>query len=100
MTEAQKRVIDRLRAELPFAYDSTHKGGYELKKFEIEERPTYIAVNTVVGLKNDEGTAAAMLSRDNRLITIGPRGAVELLNAKKKSARRGWHNVLFAEREW
>lgn len=100
MTAAQKRVIEKLRAELPFAYDSAHKGGYELKSFEVTEHTHFVGVCAIVGLKDDEGTAAAVLARTNRNIAIGPRGAVELLNAKKKSARRGWHNVMFAERAW
>lgn len=100
MTSAQKRVIDRLRAELPFAYDSQKIGHSELKRFEVEERELFVSVFAVVGSKGDEGTMAAAMCRENRVIVIGKRGAVELINAKKKTQRKGWHNVMYAAREY
>ena len=74
--------------------DGLHSPDYEYKQFEVTESDypgsKLVFLHTVVGRKNDEGTYAAVFARRTRLIAIGPRGGLHLLNAKRKANSRGW----------
>lgn len=62
---------------------------YEFKQFNIAFYPRYISVVVEIGLRGDEGTAAALFGRDYRHYHIGRRGGIELLNPKRKKDGRG-----------
>jgi len=95
LTAKQRRVIERLRHDL-IAIDGGgehYRDRYEFKRFEIKvSERKLVFVTTTVGSKTDEGTWG-MISRTNRHILVGPRGGVELLNAKEGKKVRGYWNV-------
>lgn len=102
MTSSQQRKVDALRRhfeqEMAKSPRTEEFSGYELKQFEVtpSERTSLVFLRVVVGLVGDEGTMAAVFARDDRLIAIGPRGALHLLNAKYKTRSRGWFNAVHA----
>ena len=75
MTKQQEMVIARIKRDAvsdicPNATD------YELKQFEVTEYDHFVAVLLVTGLKNDEGTLAAVYCRDRAHVFIGRRGGI------------------------
>lgn len=85
MTEKQAKTVEWLRKEI-IRHDGygKHADKYEYKTFEVEEIGYgIVTVYSVVGLKGDEGTMAAILCRTTRHIAIGPRGGMKLLNSRK-----------------
>ena len=98
MTPKQQARIDQIKQILLARRYGSTAASYEIKRFEIQERDdsdlVFLAVES--GLIGDEGTMAALLARDYRLIMVGPAGGVELLNPKKKgrTINRGLFHVL------
>ncbi|MGZ5080738.1 MAG: hypothetical protein ACXWG8_00510 [Usitatibacter sp.] len=81
MTKQQQRRIDTLREALLEAQYGCTAQSYEVKRFEVKtvaDSPL-VFVSTETGLKNDEGTMAALLARNRTLTMIGPRGALKAL---------------------
>lgn len=79
MTAAQERVINHIKKELP-RFDFYSKDGYEIKEFEVaplSDESKILSVYIVTGMKNDEGTMAAILCRKYRHFFIGVRGGIE-----------------------
>lgn len=77
MTQAQKRAVQRLRrlAEEDLFFGAPEK--HEFKKFEVEELDWgNVSVVIETGLKNDEGTMAAIFARDYCHVFVGPKGGV------------------------
>ncbi len=74
-----------------------HVKDYEYKVFEMSQPDDTDAIflNIVVGSKYDENRPyAKIFCRTQRLIRIGDRGGVTLLNAKNKSHSRGMWNAI------
>ena len=100
MTKHQKTAIDRILAYVTQndCHGDTEK--YEVKTFDIDtshfETSGLVFVYSVAGLKNDEGTMAAVLCRNKRFITIGKNGGVRGYTNRYGKCRRlqGWKNVM------
>jgi len=74
-----------------------HVKDYEYKVFEMSQPDDANAIflNVVVGSKYDENRPyAKIFCRTQRLIRIGARGGVTLMNAKCKSHNRGIWNTI------
>lgn len=63
-----------------------NKAGYEYKQWgwSFTSRGKVLLFSTV-GMVNDEGSAASIFCRDQRVIIIGKGGALTLINAKNGS---------------
>lgn len=94
-TKAQLAQVEWLREKV-LLHDG-YSDEYEYKSFEVEERgfegyrgyKPFVIVSTQVGHKGDEGTMAQIFARTRRLIWIGPRGGMHLLNTKGATGRSG-----------
>ena len=95
LTKAQNKAVEFLRRRLIL----DHEGEYEYKRFEVKNTEGFVTLASAVGRKNDESTFA-FLYQENRLIAIGTKGGLRLLNAKNPKESVGLHNVLFAERSY
>jgi hypothetical protein len=97
LTAKQAKIVADIRAVILTSRYGSAAGSYEIKRFDVtlpreDSDLAFLFVET--GMRNDEGTLAAVLCRDRRHIMIGPNGGTELLNAKKKgrTINRGlWH---------
>lgn len=99
MNDRQAAVVKRLQKAVLHhdGLGESFGGEYEYKRFEVSESEGLVFVNSEVGRVDDEATLAAILCRKHRHFAIGPRGGVELLNAKNKHRARGFCNALTAE---
>ena len=94
MTNAQEKALARLkRLAEECIYD---KEKYEFKRWEVEECGNAIAVVSETGMKNDEGTLAAVFCRDYAFIFIGKRGGAWYYNKRGTKKRFGWYSILQA----
>ena len=84
MTKSQEMVLERVKKAIPekFLYNEN----YEIKEFNVEEYDHFISVYACTGLKEDEGTMAAVYCRETIHIFIGKRGGITypMWNKKKK----------------
>jgi hypothetical protein len=100
MTKSQSVVVELLKSKfLEKHYGSTFES-YEFKRFEIKEetwtkyngrKRTIVFVILESGIKNDEKTLASVLCRDYRFVVVEPKGAVKLMNGRKR--KNGWFAV-------
>ena len=97
MTKYQEKAIERIKR---YIEEHDLRGDeYEFKEFTVEETDYgTVIVYSVTGLKNDEGTMAAVFCRRRRLIFIGVRGGLTSQRwdpEKKKHVRlKGWSDVM------
>jgi len=96
MNAKQAARVEAFRDQILKAKYGHTAASYEIKQFKVTEydadTPIYLVCET--GLIGDEGTAASILCRDYRLISIGVLGGCELMNPKVKgrTINRGmWH---------
>ena len=75
MTNAQEIVIKRIRNEVEKIH-GTCSDSYEIKEWIIDDCEYFVSLCFEVGLKNDEGTMAALTARDRGHIFIGKRGGI------------------------
>lgn len=91
LTKTQERILPKLVEAI---MKEANEGGtrYECKSLRVSQfnGSRLVFLNIEVGMIGDENTMASIFCRDSRLISIGPRGALELLNAKLKKNSRGW----------
>ncbi len=88
MTNAQKKVLDRIKKDIPRFDFYNQPELYEIKRWEVKESTYgFISVIFVTGLKGDEGTAAKVFCRKSRQLCIGPRGSVTTCKYDKKLKR-------------
>lgn len=83
MTEAQIRALNRLIHEIA---ENAYGDNDEFKEYEVSEvgsRGT-IALYAVTGLKDDEGTLAAIFCRNSYHIFISIRGGLRFVNDRGK----------------
>jgi hypothetical protein len=92
-TAAQERAIARIRKDLVAEHYGSTSSDYEVKRFEVTDREHFVTVVAETGLKQDEGTMAAVYCRRRIIVAIGPRGGVQVLNAKRKQGQ-GWFTVF------
>ena len=96
-TKAQLAQVEWLREQVLLHDGYGYSAEHEYKSFEVEERgfegyhgyKPFVTVSTEVGRKGDEGTMAEIFARTRRLISIGPRGGMHLLNTKGATGRSG-----------
>ena len=89
LTPSQKKTLDQFRKEIEKEMISDNVT-YEFKKWEISTGyGGMIYVVSEYGLVDDEGTMASVFARDHRHVVIGKRGAIKLLNPKKKTNAHG-----------
>ena len=86
MTNAQLATIQRIKKDIPY-FDFYGSDNYEIKKFETKEFQYFVSLTIETGLKDDEGTMAALLCRKHRHGFIGKRGGVSIVNEKGKVIR-------------
>lgn len=91
MTKQQQQAVEWLRREI-LLNDGLGKNHVDRHEYKVFEVTAYEDIKTIfvfarVGRKNDEGTMAEVFARTTRHIAIGPRGGMQLLNSKGKTAR-------------
>lgn len=97
LTQRQQDRINFFRSNLiARRVGEAHAAKYEFKRFEVEERDGLCFLKIEIGRIGDEGTMASVLARDYRLIMIGKRGGLDLLNAQYKSKSEGIYNAMYA----
>lgn len=99
MTRAQEAVVQKIKRYIEQNDMFKNDPSYEFKKFEIEDTDYgVVIVYAVTGLKDDEGTMAAMLGRTTRHIFIGKRGGLRSPKWDNKRKRTtyltGWSDVM------
>lgn len=90
-TPSQRAAVEYLRREI-ILHDGSraNPGEYEYKRFQLTTTTNpnlgliLVFVDSVVGLKGDEGTHAELYGRTHRLIKIGKRGGLKLMNYDKE----------------
>ena len=73
MTKAQEKAIKKIRT---LVESDLYSDSYEIKKWDIDENEYFVSLVIEFGLKNDEGTLAAVISRDRAHLFIGKRGGI------------------------
>lgn len=95
MTNSQERAIKRIKE---LTNEILYSENYEIKKFEVTDCDYFISVIIETGLKNDEGTLAAVFGRDRAHLFIGKRGAITYPVYKiGKHIRRKFHGYSLLE---
>ena len=99
MTKYQEKAIERIKRYIEEHDLHGNDERYEIKEFSVEETDYgTVIVYSVTGLKDDEGTMAAIFCRRRRLIFIGVRGGLrsQKWDPKKKKYidLKGWSDVM------
>lgn len=99
MTKQQEIMVEKIKRYIEKHDLFNNDPKYEFKEFTVEETDYgMVIVYSVTGLKNDEGTMAAIFCRTIRHIFIGKRGGLRSQRwdvKKKKSIQlNGWSNVM------
>lgn len=99
MTKQQEVMVEKIKRYIEKHDLFNNDPKYEFKEFTVEETDYGIViVYSVTGLKNDEGTMAAIFCRTIRQIFIGKRGGLRSQRwdgKKKKSIQlNGWSDVM------
>ncbi len=87
VTASQDREIQHIIRNV-MRYDGLERPKtHEFKRFEIRQYSgsKKLYVTTEIGLKKDEGTYNALLTRTTREFEVGPRGKLCLLNPRLKA---------------
>ena len=75
MTQAQQRMVNRIRREAENMHSSSD---YEIKEWDVQDTDWgTVIIYVEVGLVNDEGTMAQCLCRDRVQLFIGPKGGTK-----------------------
>lgn len=86
MTRQQRAMVEKIRHEAETLHGK-NSDDYEIKEFKVtEEDWNVVTVWVVIGLKNDEGSMAEVLCRDDVQLFIGPRGAVRFYVTRKQKS--------------
>lgn len=93
MTKAQVETIAEVTRRILAKNERTAKA-VEVKESKVEVRDHFVALTLEVGMVGDEGTMASIYCRDRRVLVIGPRGGLTLLNAKDESKNTGWFEAV------
>lgn len=82
MTKAQERTLNAIKREIPRFDFYNHPETYEIKEWKEWEPDCSgrFMVTFETGMKDDEGTLAAILCRKNRIFWVGTRGGVYVMN--------------------
>lgn len=72
MTKSQEKAIERIRKLV----ESELYDWREIKKWEVEEREYFVSVYVEYGCKDDEGTMAELLCRNDAHLFVGKRGGI------------------------
>jgi hypothetical protein len=99
MTKQQEIMVERIKRYIEKHDLFNNDPRYEFKEFSVEETDYgTVIVYSVTGLKNDEGTMAAIFCRNKRHIFIGKRGGLKSSkwdSKKNKSINlQGWSDVM------
>jgi len=102
MTPSQKKAVEWFKREF-FDYNShVTKEDYEYKEWEVQDHDYgMVSIVAEVGMKNDEGTMAAVFCRARKHVFIGKKGGFSWYdnNAHKRvNARKYSCEIYFPER--
>lgn len=94
MTSKQEKMVNQIKNDI-ISYDfhdhricgNIENSRYEFKTFQVEDHGEFVSVYSVVGVKGDEGTMAALIARTYRQIFIGKRGGVHTYDNQKKGGK-------------
>ena len=97
--KAQSKAIQYLKEMFLYNHSYGDKDNYEIKEFKCEpfesqDKKSKWSVVIEVGMKNDEGTAAAIICRDRRHFFIGKNGGVEVLYSPTKKSNKPWRIMM------
>ena len=95
MTKSQEKAIEKIRQQV---IDGWYSDELEFKQFEIEDCRYFVSVFVESGMKGDEGTLAAVFSRDCAHFFVGKRGGITYPvwdQKKKKQYRRQYKNNIY-----
>ncbi len=90
--KAQIKAIEYLKEMFLYYHSYGEKDKYEIKEFKSlplipEDNKSKWSVVIETGMKNDDGTMAAIICRDRRHFFIGKNGGVEVIDDKAKGFR-------------
>ena len=99
MTKYQEKAIERIKRYIEEHDLHRNDERYEIKEFSVEETDYgKVIVYSVTGLKDDEGTMAAIFCRNIRHIFIGKRGGLKSSKWDPKKKKyidlKGWSDVM------
>lgn len=96
MTNAQEKMLERIKKDIPEFDFYGQPDLYEIKRWEVKES-TYgiVEVIFVTGLKEDEGTVANVFCRKHRQLFIGTNGGVTTCKYNRKLKRTVEINGFF-----
>lgn len=76
MNIKQQNIIEKIKSYVIKHDCFNNDSNYEIKQWEIEDCGKFVSLYVESGMKNDSGTAAAILCRKTRQIFIGIKGGV------------------------
>lgn len=94
MTKQQEKTIERIKKEIPY-FDFYSSDKYEIKEFKVDECEYFVSLYIVTGMKDDEGTLAALLCRKYRHAFIGKRGGIQVPYFKRKGSHGTFSASVF-----
>jgi hypothetical protein len=100
MTKAQEKAVEKIRRYVEERDLHKRNPNYEIKTFEVKESEQgydFVEVYCVSGMKDDDGTMAAVCCRVTRQIFIGPRGGLTAYKHEggtKAKTLKGWTDVM------
>lgn len=98
MIDIESRPLTQVQIDLITHIQMMHvDDGHEVKRLSVTNLGRVVSVVVVVGMKNDEGTMAAVLCRKRGHFFIGRRGGIKAVDpsghATKAQAKKGT-NIL------
>lgn len=85
MTQAQEKALTKIRGLVD---KELYTDAYEIKEWTVRECEYFVSLVVEYGLKNDEGTMAAVIGRDRAHLFIGKRGGITYPVTSKKTGKQ------------
>ena len=84
MTKAQEKTLNEIKRKIPYFDFYNRPEEYEIKEWKEWEPDCkgQFMVTFETGMKDDEGTYAAIFCRKRRCFWVGVRGGVYVMNSK------------------
>lgn len=99
MTKQQELTVQKIKKYIEENDLFKNNSDYEFKEFSVTETDyKTVIIYSITGMKNDDGTMAAIFCRNTRHIFIGERGGLRcsMWDSKKKKSvdLKGWLDVM------
>ena len=95
MTAAQEKTVARIRRQAERELFFGRPEVYEFKVWEVEDCGSFVSLVLETGMKEDEGTMAAIFCRDRAHLFVGPGGGITypMYTKRRGSFTRRWDGV-------